>query len=80
MKKYILHPGYIYSIFDGDKHYVSAFQLCLLYGVTWSKCVVASPYNGDGNLIPLYPKSNGNYNLKKQVPGCFLFSSEDWKI
>jgi len=82
MKKYILHPGYMYSNFDGDKHYISAFQLCLLYSVKWSECVVYVSDNSEGikDLISLYPRSDGNYNIKKQNSNCFQFSSSDWRI
>ena len=82
MKKYILHPGYMYSNFDGDKHYISAFQLCLLYSVKWSECVVYVSDNSEGikDLISLYPRSNGNYELEDDGLSNYIFSSSDWKI
>jgi len=82
MKKYILHPGFIYSNVDGDKHYISAFQLCLLYSVKWSECVVYVSDNKEGmeDLISLYPRSDGNYKLKDDGLSNYTLSYDDWKI
>lgn len=68
MKKYMLHPGWVISITDGDRHYISAQQLCSLYEVSLSECVI---YKGDigysmtdwKKFIHLRPRSNGKYNL-----------------
>jgi len=84
MKKYNVYPGYVKSKNDGEYHYISANLLMKLYNVNPRLCLVFSGkkdmYKNFKKLIPLYPREDGNYNLKKQVPGCFLFSSEDWKI
>ena len=40
MNKYMLHPGWVQSQSDGDRHYISAQQLCDLYGVNISQCEI----------------------------------------
>lgn len=35
-----LHPGYVESKVDGDRHFISAPQLAGLYNVSLNKCVV----------------------------------------
>lgn len=74
MKRVFLHPGYILSIKDGDKHYINAVALSLLYEVDINRCIVVreeeiSPRDrrypigmayleGD---VHLYPKFDGKY-------------------
>ena len=65
---YVLHPGNVVSITDGDTHYIGVKQLAQLYGVKYSDCVVADK-NGYvrgyclRNAIHLYPDRKGNYKL-----------------
>ena len=64
MKKYLLHPGYVTSATDGDKHYITASQLMRLYNVREEECVTYLPYRPYPNqekLIDLYPKYDGKY-------------------
>jgi len=64
-----LHPGYIISKNDGDKHYIGAGQLASLYDVPLSKCTVVDDYrypnkaNYDNgvNAYHLYPRDGGDY-------------------
>jgi len=67
-KKYRVLPGYIKSKNDGDRHYISAGRLMLLYGVSSAECVIG--YNGgvDG-LIVLKPLYNGNYSNYRENLG-----------
>jgi len=69
-KKYILHPGYIHSINDGDRHYISAPKLAELYNVSLEECYIIHPNEKVGigsltgkKLIDLYPRRDGNYKL-----------------
>lgn len=67
--RYVLCPGLVCSITDGDVHYISASALAKLYGVRLGECAVASAYNfrerpGD---IYLHPQSDGDYTLKRKI-------------
>lgn len=74
MKKYKVVGGYVESQNDGDSHYVSALQLCLLYGVNPSECHLVNLhkqatfrrlYSGN-DLIELHPRRDGHYFLPKE--------------
>lgn len=41
--KYLVFPGFVRSITDGDEHFISAAQLIQLHGVKRSECLVV-PY------------------------------------
>lgn len=73
-KKYAVHPGYVISKNDGQRHFVNARQLRYLYQVMPEDCVTVN--NADyldpskrefiefaGGLIPLRPRRDGNYTL-----------------
>jgi len=63
--RYILHPDYVTSINDGDRHFISATQLAKLYGVNFHECVVIMDkwseraYRFQKGDIHLYPDRNG---------------------
>lgn len=38
--KYALHPGFVTSKNDGDRHFINAHQLASCYGVRPCECVV----------------------------------------
>lgn len=75
--RYLLCPGLVTSRTDGDRHYIRAGQLAALYGVSMADCLVLpdqTPENhrqrmalldraGSGELIALWPRSDGNYTL-----------------
>lgn len=62
MKKYAVHPGWMYSKNDRDKHYISAPQLIALYGVDPRECAVWDRrWMKDEGFIHLYPDYHGNY-------------------
>lgn len=67
MKKYVLCPGYVTSRTDGDRHYIGVSELLWLYGVSMNDCLIDdtshSRLEGYGDLVRLYPKSNGDYRL-----------------
>lgn len=69
-KKYVVVGGYIYSINDGERHYINANRLCMLYSVHPEECYL---FDGDNhmrgfrnteNLQVLGPKADGNYSIK----------------
>ena len=67
--KYVVKPGIVKSVFDGEYHYITAYQLMELYRVNPRECVIDKgyPYNAGKNysgLIPLIPKENGHYNIR----------------
>lgn len=73
MKKYLIVPGNVVSKSDGQRHFVSAVQLMLLYKVKLSECIVLSGRIEYGfkrltgtyqDLMVLTPRSDGNYSLK----------------
>lgn len=68
-KKYVVYPGEVRSLIDGDKHFINAAQLIMLYKVAYSECVIA-PRDLRGWVVPvglisLYPRSDGKYELPK---------------
>ena len=72
MIKYIVHPGYVRSKNDRDKHFISYDRLIELYGVNPKECVDArSEYSRSKpceDCIDLKPKYDGNYTLPKVKP------------
>ncbi len=64
-KKYVLHPGFVFSATDGDRHYITARQLAKLWGVPMNMCFVVynleEPIATDDRLRHLYPLTNGRY-------------------
>lgn len=66
MRKYVVHPGYVISKNDGQKHYVGFLQLVNLYKVNKDECIDASNfYDHSGDFIHLWPSSSGRYRLMK---------------
>lgn len=74
MIKYLLCPGEVRSQSDGHYHNISASQLCQLYGVRMSECIIRPesfqiPQDEEKfmsrykDLIKLFPRNNGNYTL-----------------
>ena len=70
MKKYLLHPGYVVSKTDGDRHYITSQMLMKLYNVSPKECVIYPPYRPcpyQDKLIDLYPMASGKYkDMQKQ--------------
>jgi hypothetical protein len=68
MKKYLVCPGTVRSLNDGDIHHIGFMDLCRLYGVSPDESVnienVRAPQRGqyDG-LIKLFPRESGDYTL-----------------
>jgi hypothetical protein len=71
-KRYMLHPGYVFSQTDGDRHWVSADRLADLYGVPMGQCCIERcPTDGlrRGGLIHLTPRTDGDYTLPNRPGG-----------
>ena len=66
MVRYILHPGYIFSKSDGDRHFIGAEKLANLYGLPLAKCITAnSPgYREQDEDIHLKPRYDGDYSIE----------------
>ena len=68
MPIYVLSGGEVVAK-DGDRHYISAWQLPKLYGVNRSDCIahpVGSKARGwipPKDAIFLWPRNDGNYKL-----------------
>ena len=64
--KYVVHPGYVVSRNDGDKHYITFIQLCRLYEVNPNECINAESQKQTvgrdlASLTHLHPRWDGNY-------------------
>ncbi len=68
-RKYVLHPGYVTSKADGDRHYINAKQLADLYRIKLTEChIIMDDYpdfqsrmDETRHLIHLYPRFDGDY-------------------
>lgn len=70
--KYALHPGFVNSKTDGERHFITATMLAKLYGVKITECLVCRadhPSYGNNNkeLISLSPREDGNYDLPEKL-------------
>jgi hypothetical protein len=66
MARIFLHPGYVISKNDGQRHFVNAQRLADLYNVYKPRCIVVLPESEkDWQDLPgdihLHPRYNGNY-------------------
>ncbi len=68
IKQYMLHPGFVISANDGDKHFIGTVQLQNLYGVATNQCVVADsePALDWESFVHLWPRRDGDYSLQAQ--------------
>lgn len=67
-RKYIVKPGHITSVNDGDRHYISAHKLIELYRVDAKECVVTGGdrlRNLHGKFLILEPRhESSDYKLE----------------
>lgn len=75
--RYLVLPGYVTSTKDGQRHYIGAGDLVMLYKVALADCIIAPDPRMNtirerdllthrvetGELIALRPKCNGDYRL-----------------
>ncbi len=67
MKRYVLHPGHVWSTNDRDKHYIGPGRLAELYRVPLSECIIRhSMVHLPGNYIHLWPSNSGDYSIPSQ--------------
>lgn len=59
--KFVVCPGKVKSVNDGDWHYVGVAALVRLYELRPDEYVVAGRARGHQGLVPLYPRRDGNY-------------------
>lgn len=66
--KYAVHPGYIFSTHDGQRHYIGAARLAELYNLpagSWIRVDLADVSTTRGfrwsDYVHLYPVTDGNY-------------------
>lgn len=68
MKRYLLHPGYVVSRTDGDRHYITSQMLMKLYNVLPKDCVTyipLRPYPNQDKLIDLYPMARTTWRCPR---------------
>lgn len=63
--RYVLHPGYVTSKNDGDRHFIGGPRLARLYGVDIRQCVFGDTpeYREQEGDVHLIPRISGNYTL-----------------
>lgn len=61
--KYCLHPGWVISINDGDRHWIDAENLRACYNLPREECISLWEYHPDrdGKLVDLFPRNSGDY-------------------
>lgn len=80
-RRIFLHPGFVRSATDGDRHWIGSRQLADLYGVPFRDCLVVDDELGltvgpSGFPMPrgyrerpddlhLAPRRDGNYSLER---------------
>lgn len=76
-RRYIVHPGWITSRADGDRHFIRAGQLIRLYGISINECLVCAHCQGRKMLpcmastpgyVDLWPRYSGDYTRPNQSP------------
>lgn len=65
MSRYVLHPGYVTSLTDGQRHFIGGPRLAQLYGVDIRDCVFGDVphYREQPGDVHLFPKHSGQYSL-----------------
>lgn len=78
--KYVLCPGHVISRNDGQRHYIGAHHLAVLYGVNPRECLIHDPTpqwtvsnfrnaeEEQKGLIRLHPRDDGDYRLPEVKP------------
>jgi hypothetical protein len=76
MIRYALHPGYMYSRYDGDRHFITSEQLMYLYRLKFDECLTIGAdwdkgsryYRGHDlwKLAHVYPRYNGDYEEARE--------------
>lgn len=70
MSRIFVHPGYVTSKTDGDRHFIGYMQLCRLYGLNPNTAFNASRPEALHGIFPrdddehYYPKEDGDYQVR----------------
>lgn len=68
--RYVLHPGFVFSKNDDDRHFIDARTLARLYDVPLKDCVVIDQsqrgYRQHPEDVHLRPDYSGNYELPQE--------------
>lgn len=73
--RYVLHPGWVVSKTDGQRHFIDEQMLMRLYRVHADECTFAylesTPFKParltvEDPLIHLYPRYDGNYTMPER--------------
>ena len=70
MKKYAIHPGWIISQYDGQRHWISGPRLIHLYRVNPAECVIIEGPEEDflerryKDVFQLYRIYSGYFSLE----------------
>ena len=68
MGQIFIHPGYVHSATDGDRHMIGARDLARCYGLSLNEVTVVprwqepKVYNDPPGSIHLYPRYHGDYH------------------
>lgn len=66
-RRYVLHPGFVRSRNDGERHWISFDRLAELYHLPLHDCSAyvspAEEASGVIEVIHLFPRDNGDYSL-----------------
>lgn len=67
--RYVLHPGYVISKHDRQKHFISCTRLAKLYGVNIRQCIHIDKtgHREQEGDVHLWPDYHGNYKIDRQV-------------
>lgn len=73
LNRYIVHPGSVYSLRDGERHEIGFVDLCRLYGIDPSEAINAESPSLDvlkgfpdgTRYFDLFPRRDGDYTLPK---------------
>lgn len=71
-KRYVIHPGWVVSRRDGDRHFIGYWQLVQLYRVNPAECIHADQTLGMKKkhlqaMTHLHPSVSGNYDRKDRA-------------
>lgn len=66
VRKYALHPGYVISQYDGERHFIGVRKLVRLYELKegeWFRWIDNHPAyrHISDDYVHLYPRDDGNY-------------------
>lgn len=69
MIRFVMHPGWITSVNDGEKHFITVEKLIAAYGVPKNECLPTVGKFDPRGVIHLSPRHLGDYaeHLKQRL-------------